>query len=82
MGLVAVASERAGMHSIAIADWSLISSELLMSYAGWLHKTKFLNVITSIMNLLTSHPSVAASAIATLCEMAPGRSGSELQCRY
>ena len=70
---IALASERAGLHSIAIADSPLISRELFMSCAECLHETKSLNVMTAVTNPLTRHPSVAASAIATLCEMAPGR---------
>ena len=70
---VALASERAGLYSIAIADSPLISRELFMSCAECLHETKSLNVMTAVTNPLTRHPSVAASAIATLCEMAPGR---------
>ena len=73
---VALASEHAGLHSIAIADSPLISRELFLSCAECLHETKSLNVMTAVTNPLTRHPSVAASAIATLCEMAPGASWS------
>ena len=70
---IALASERAGLHSIAVADSPLISRELFVSCAECLRETKSLNVMTAVTNPLTRHPSVAASAIATLCEMAPGR---------
>ena len=70
---VALASERAGLHSVAVADSPLISRELFVSCAECLRETKSLNVMTAVTNPLTRHPSVAASAIATLCEMAPGR---------
>lgn len=73
MRSVALASERAGLHSVAVADSPLISRELFVSCAEVLRGTKWLNVMTGVTNPLTRHPSVAAAAIAALCEMAPGR---------
>ena len=73
MRAVAIASERVGLHSVAVADSPLISRELFVSCAEVLRETRYLNVMTGVTNPLTRHPSVAASAIAALCEMAPGR---------
>ena len=68
---IALASERAGLHSIAVADSPLISRELFVSCAECLRETKSLNVMTAVTNPLTRHPSVAASAIACLLYTSP-----------
>ena len=73
MGDVALACEKAGLHSVALADSPLISRELYVSCASCLTQAPSLNVMTAVTNPLTRHPSVTASAIAALCEMAPGR---------
>ena len=73
IGDVALACQRAGLHSIALADSPLIARELYVSCASCLTQTDSLNVITGVTNPLTRHPSVTASAIAALCELAPGR---------
>ena len=72
MRSVALASERAGLHSVAVADSPLISRELFVSCAEVLRETNYLTVMTGVTKPLTRHPSVAAAAIAALCEMAPG----------
>lgn len=73
MTTIAAACEREGLHSIALADSPLIARELYISCAACLQATRSLRVMTAVTNPLTRHPSVTASAMMSLSEMAPGR---------
>ena len=70
---IAAACEREGLHSIAIADSPLQARDVYIGCAASLQATSSLGVFTAVTNPVTRHPSVTASALLSLCEMAPGR---------
>jgi 5,10-methylenetetrahydromethanopterin reductase len=69
----AALAEQVGFESAWIIDSQLLCREVYVSLAACLMRTTRLRVATGVTQPATRHVSVAASAAATLEEMAPGR---------
>jgi 5,10-methylenetetrahydromethanopterin reductase len=67
------ASEDAGFERIGVVDSQAIYRELYISCTAGLAATKSIPLGPRVTNALTRHPTVTASAILTLNELAPGR---------
>jgi 5,10-methylenetetrahydromethanopterin reductase len=67
------ASEEAGFERIGIVDSQAIYRELYISCVAGTQATKSIQVGPRVTNALTRHPTVTASALLTLNELAPGR---------
>ena len=67
------ASEDAGFERIGVVDSQAIYRELYISCAAGIGATKAIPVGPRVTNALTRHPTVTASAMLTLNELAPGR---------
>src|SRR5258705_1871526 len=70
---LAKVSEEAGFTHIWVGDSHLIWREAYVNMAAAALNTKKVKLGTGVTNPLTRHPSVVASAYATLEELAPGR---------
>lgn len=66
-------SERLGFSHLWIGDSHLIWREAYVNMAAAALSTRKVKIGTGVTNPLTRHPSVVASAYATLEELAPGR---------
>jgi len=67
------ASEEAGFERIGIVDSQAIYRELYISCVAGTQTTKSIQLGPRVTNALTRHPTVTASALLTLNELAPGR---------
>jgi 5,10-methylenetetrahydromethanopterin reductase len=67
------ASEEAGFERIGMVDSQAIYRELYLSCVAGTQATKSIQVGPRVTNALTRHPTVTASALLTLNELAPGR---------
>ena len=67
------ASEEAGFERIGMVDSQAIYRELCISCVAGMQATKSIQLGPRVTNALTRHPTVTASALLTLNELAPGR---------
>lgn len=67
------ASEEAGFERIGMVDSQAIYRELYISCVAGMQATKSIHLGPRVTNALTRHPTVTASALLTLNELAPGR---------
>ena len=67
------ASEDVGFERVGVVDSQVIYRELYISCAAGLQATKSVQLGPRVINALTRHPTVTASAMLTLNELAPGR---------
>ena len=67
------ASEEAGFERIGMVDSQAIYRELYISCVAGLQATHSIQLGPRVTNALTRHPTVTASALLTLNELAPGR---------
>jgi 5,10-methylenetetrahydromethanopterin reductase len=67
------ASEDAGFERAGVVDSQSIYRELYVSCAAAIQATKSIQLGPRVTNALTRHPTVTASALLTLNELAPGR---------
>lgn len=67
------ASEEAGFERIGVVDSQAIYRELYISCVTGLQATHSIQLGPRVTNALTRHPTVTASALLTLNELAPGR---------
>lgn len=67
------ASEEAGFERIGMVDSQAIYRELYISCVAGAQATKSIQLGPRVTNALTRHPTVSASALLTLNELAPGR---------
>ena len=67
------ASEDAGFERAGVVDSQSIYRELYVSCAAAVQATKAIQLGPRVTNALTRHPTVTASALLTLNELAPGR---------
>jgi 5,10-methylenetetrahydromethanopterin reductase len=67
------ASEDAGFERAGVVDSQSIYRELYVSCAAAVQATTAIQIGPRVTNALTRHPSVTASALLTLNELAPGR---------
>ncbi len=67
------ASEEAGFERIGMVDSQAIYRELYISCVAGTQATKSIQIGPRVTNALTRHPTVTASALLTLNELAPGR---------
>ena len=67
------ASEEAGFERIGLVDSQAIYRELYISCVAGMRATKSIQLGPRVTNALTRHPTVTASALLTLNELAPGR---------
>ena len=67
------ASEDAGFERAGVVDSQSIYRELYVSCAAAIQATKAIQLGPRVTNALTRHPTVTASALLTLNELAPGR---------
>ena len=66
-------AEAIGCDSVWVIDSQLLCREVYLTLAACLAQTTTLRVATGVTQPATRHPSVAASALATLAEMSGGR---------
>lgn len=66
-------AEQIGLESAWLIDSQLLCREVYVTLALCLARTTRLRLATGVTQPVTRHPSVVASAFATLNEMAPGR---------
>ena len=66
-------SEEAGFERIGLVDSQAIYRELYISCVAGAQATKSIQLGPRVTNALTRHPTVTASALLTLNELAPGR---------
>ena len=66
-------AETIGCDSVWVIDSQLLCREVYLTLAACLAQTTTLHVATGVTQPMTRHPSVAASALATLAEMSGGR---------
>jgi 5,10-methylenetetrahydromethanopterin reductase len=69
----AAVAESIGCDSVWVIDSQLLCREVYLTLAACLAQTTTLRVATGVTQPATRHPSVAASALATLAEMSGGR---------
>jgi 5,10-methylenetetrahydromethanopterin reductase len=67
------ASEDAGFERVGVVDSQAIYRELYISCAAGIQATKTVQLGPRVTNALTRHPTVTASAMLTLNDLAPGR---------
>jgi 5,10-methylenetetrahydromethanopterin reductase len=67
------ASEDAGFERVGVVDSQAIYRELYLSCAAGVQATRSIQLGPRVTNALTRHPTVTASAMLTLNELAPGR---------
>jgi len=67
------ASEDGGFERVGVVDSQAIYRELYLSCAAGVQATKSIQLGPRVTNALTRHPTVTASAMLTLNELAPGR---------
>jgi 5,10-methylenetetrahydromethanopterin reductase len=67
------AAEDCGFERVGLVDSQSIYRELYVSCTAGLAATATVKVGPRVTNALTRHPTVTASAIATMAELAPGR---------
>ena len=67
------ASEEAGFERIGMVDSQAIYRELYISCVAGMQATQSIQLGPRVTNALTRHPTVTASALLTLNELAPGR---------
>jgi 5,10-methylenetetrahydromethanopterin reductase len=67
------ASEDAGFERVGVVDSQAIYRELYLSCAAGIQATKSIQLGPRVTNALTRHPTVTASAMLTLNEIAPDR---------
>jgi len=67
------AAEESGFERVGIVDSQSIYRELYVSCTAGLQGTRSIKIGPRVTNVLTRHPSVTASALLTMCELAPGR---------
>ena len=67
------ACERAGMAMVGVVDSPVVFRELYVTMSACVLQTERAQVMTYVTNPLSRHPSVTASALMSLYEMAPGR---------
>ena len=65
--------ETAGFDGVGVLDSQLIARDTFITLAQAAARTKRLQLFPAVTNPFTRHPSVLASAIATVEELAPGR---------
>src|SRR5690242_14032493 len=65
--------EAAGFDGVGVLDSQLIARDTFITLAQAATRTKKLQLFPAVTNPFTRHPSVLASAIQTVEEMAPGR---------
>ena len=69
------AAEEAGFDSLGISDSPAIFKELYVTSAYCALNTSGIRVISAVTNPVTRHPSVTASGLFALDQLAPGRIG-------
>ena len=67
------AAEDCGFERVGLVDSQSIYRELYVSCTAGLHATKTITIGPRVTNALTRHPTVTASAMVTMAELAPGR---------
>lgn len=67
------ASEDCGFERVGLVDSQSIYRELYVSCTAGLQASKSITIGPRVTNALTRHPTVTASAMATMAELAPGR---------
>ena len=67
------ASEAAGLDFVGVPDSPVIARELLVSAAHCASVTEHVGIMSAVTNPISRDPSVLASALFTLNELAPGR---------
>jgi 5,10-methylenetetrahydromethanopterin reductase len=67
------AAEDCGFERVGLVDSQSIYRELYVSCTAALHATKTITIGPRVTNALTRHPSVTASALVTMAELAPRR---------
>jgi 5,10-methylenetetrahydromethanopterin reductase len=67
------AAEDCGFERVGLVDSQSIYRELYVSCTAGLLSTRSVKIGPRVTNALTRHPSVTASALATMAELAPGR---------
>ena len=66
-------SEDCGFERVGLVDSQSIYRELYVSCTAGLQASKNITIGPRVTNALTRHPTVTASAMATMAELAPGR---------
>jgi 5,10-methylenetetrahydromethanopterin reductase len=66
-------SEDCGFERVGLVDSQSIYRELYVSCTAGLQASKSITIGPRVTNALTRHPTVTASAMATMAELAPGR---------
>jgi 5,10-methylenetetrahydromethanopterin reductase len=66
-------AEEVGFSLVGVADSQSVFREMYSTMALCAHETRRVRIGPSVTNAITRHPAVAASGIATLEEIAPGR---------
>lgn len=66
-------AEEVGFRWIGVVDSQLLVREFYVSYAAYVLNTSRASFIPMVSNVVTRHPSVAAGAMLSLYELAPGR---------
>jgi 5,10-methylenetetrahydromethanopterin reductase len=66
-------SEHCGFERVGLVDSQSIYRELYVSCTAGLQATSSITIGPRVTNALTRHPTVTASAMATMAELAPGR---------
>jgi len=67
------AAEDCGFERVGLVDSQSIYRELYVSCSTSLHASKNIKIGPRVTNALTRHPTVTASALVTMAELAPGR---------
>jgi 5,10-methylenetetrahydromethanopterin reductase len=67
------AAEDCGFERVGLVDSQSIYRELYVSCTAGLQATRSIKIGPRVTNALTRHPSVTASALLTMAELAPGR---------
>ena len=66
-------AEEVGFSMVGVADSQSVFREMYATMALCAHATRRVRIGSSVTNAITRHPAVAASGIATVDEIAPGR---------
>jgi alkanesulfonate monooxygenase SsuD/methylene tetrahydromethanopterin reductase-like flavin-dependent oxidoreductase (luciferase family) len=69
-------AEELGYDSVWLAEAQLLTPELFTLLATCLHETRRITIGPGVTTVVTRHPSVTASGLAALAELAPGRVGA------
>ena len=67
------AAEDCGFERVGLVDSQSIYRELYVTCTAGLHASKDIRIGPRVTNALTRHPTVTASALVTMAELAPGR---------